>query len=81
VADTSSRRRTADRGADVDLQLEAELLPVAGQQQHAIHDALRLLAAWAVRAARDRALEADPNPSPRPGGAGQQHEATQEADQ
>ncbi len=32
--------------------LQTELIPLTSRQQHAIHDALRLLAAWAVRAAQ-----------------------------
>jgi len=79
MGDTSSRRRTADRGADLDLQLEAELLPVAGQQQHAIDDALRLLATWAVRAAR--APIAEPTSSQRRGSPDQPQDPTQEENQ
>jgi len=77
MADTPSRRRSTSRHAQPDFTLAAETLPVAGEQPYA----LRLLAVWAARAARARALEADPDPSPQPGGAGQQHDSAQEADQ
>jgi len=35
-----------------DFEIQAALTPATGSQQQAIHDALRLLATWAVRAAR-----------------------------
>jgi len=63
------------------IALEAVLVPLGPDQRDRGTDALRLLAGWAVRAARARALESDPDRSPQPGGAEQQHEATQEADQ
>ena len=81
MADTSSRRRPTSRHAQADFTLEAEVLPAVGVQPYTLRDALHLVATWAARAARARPLEADPDRSPQPGGAGQQHEATQEADQ
>jgi hypothetical protein len=65
MADTSSRRQP-DRSVTEAFSIEAETIPAPDQQQDAIHGALRLLAAWAVRAARaqteaaaDRELPAD----------------------
>jgi len=63
------------------LALETVFVPPTRQGRDRLADALRLLAAWALRAARAGALESDPDPSPQPGGAEQQHDATQEADQ
>jgi len=41
------------------IELEAMAVPTTGSQQQAIHDALRLLAVWAVRAARARVGASD----------------------
>jgi hypothetical protein len=59
VPDTSSKRHPASRNAGKDFTLEAEVLPATGLRQHALNDALRLLATWAVRAARAHAAKAD----------------------
>jgi hypothetical protein len=59
MADTSSRQRSKARAAEA-LELETNVLAATGQQQHAINGALRLLAVWAVRAARAQAQ--DPRP-------------------
>jgi len=52
MLDVPPGRRPADRNAGKGFRLEAEVLPATGLHHHAIQDALRLLAGWAVRAAR-----------------------------
>ena len=46
------RSRSDGAGEPQRLALEAALIPAARSPQPAIHDALRLLAVWALRAAR-----------------------------
>ena len=52
MPDVPPGRHPADHNAGKDFRLEAEALPPTGLHQHAVQDALRLLAVWAVRAAR-----------------------------
>jgi len=57
MPESPSRRRDADRDANVQStpaapELEAQLVPTTASQQARATDALRLLAVWAVRAAR-----------------------------
>ncbi len=62
-------------------EIQAVAMPATDSQQQAIHNTLRLLAAWAAKAARAWALASDPDHSPQPAGAERQHEPTQETDQ
>jgi hypothetical protein len=76
MADTPSRRHPADPEAGVGFRLEAEMLPATGRQD-TLHDALRLLTTWAVRAARAQAAAQVPLDCVRPGS----DECTPDADQ
>ena len=60
VASSGARRRPAEVPAPA---LEADYAPPTGSQGAAIADALRLLAVWAVRVAR-QGEETAPTPSP-----------------
>jgi hypothetical protein len=74
MADAPFRRRP-DRPVAKAFSLSTEKIPPTGQRRDTINDALRLLATWAVRAARAQAQvhldfvppesdECSPNPSP-----------------
>ncbi len=80
MADTSSRQRSKAHAAEA-LDLETNLVTATGQQQHAIHDALRLLAAWAVRAARGQASEPHCDPPQPPDRTDRPHQRAQEQNQ
>ena len=55
--DTKAKRLQAAH----DISLEVVLVARTESQQQALHDALRLLAVWAVRAARTHTAESDPD--------------------
>jgi hypothetical protein len=79
MADTLSRHRPTSHHAQAGFTLAAEVLPAASAQPYALRDALRLLATWAVRAARSRIAE--PTSRQRRGSPDQPHDPTQEENQ
>ena len=66
MTETCAKPSPASPGEDRYVEFEATVVPASSHQQYAVDEAFRLLATWAVRAARGQTSGSDSDLTVRP---------------